>query len=150
LIAQELAEKGGGLLPDEAVDFVRERLPELSKIQALRHIHRTLLKHHPEHLHVPPKRTYQRRQLQRATAKIKTKAGGMDTDDREQVNDVDKDEGDDKTEERKLQSKKPSRKATRKQQLVAIDARISKLRSDLLDAELEKEMLLRPEGDPPS
>lgn len=138
VIAQELAEMGGGLLPNEAVDVVRERHPELSKTQALRHLHQTLLKHHPEHLQVPPKRTYQRR---RQRQREKEKVGVEDKDDEEHVDDADTDE-DEETEE-ETHGKNPPLQATRKQQLAAIDARISKLRSDLLDAELEKERLLR-------
>jgi hypothetical protein len=128
-------------LPNEAVDFVVERHPQLSKTQALRHLHRTLLKHHSgQLLNVPPKRTYQRR---RERDKSKTAPEGNDTDEQEDDAGTTDDVETEEEEEEEESNKNPTLKSTRKQQLAALDQRIARLRSDLLDAEMKKERLLR-------
>ncbi|CAB9502547.1 expressed unknown protein [Seminavis robusta] len=143
-IARQLANKGDGLLAHEAVDFVRQRHPELSRAQALRHFHRTLLKHHPQQLKVPPKRQYQKRQQRQQQQDCHVPEEEEDEEDEEEE-DSEEEEEEEEMEQDDIPPPFQQQRQSKKLRLEALDARIAKLRSDLLDAELEKERLLREE-----
>lgn len=148
-IAQELAtrKRGERLLTHEAVDFIVERFPQLTRAQALGHFNRTLLKHQRDSLQGLEKRVYQKRtQPQQQQQPPMPPLPGRKEGTGHRSNKRASTSGGTSPATLILDHLPEDASDERKHALDGVNEKIARLRSQLLDAELEKERILRAIG----